>query len=402
MTLRHLTSGESHGPQLTAILSGLPAGLDVDIAVIDASLARRQLGFGRGGRMKIEKDTAQIVSGVRHGKTIGSPVTIVVENRDWENWVDRMSVTPLTAAQKKRLKIDKLGGAVTQPRPGHVDLAGVLKWNQDDVRNVLERASARATTTQVAIGAICKQFLSQFDIEVLSHMIQLGKVRAEIGKLTLRQIRQRAIEDEDFHCVDPKAREKMFTAVRAARKQGDTLGGINEVIAVGLPPGLGSCMNWDEKLDGRLGGALMAVQAMKGVEIGMGFETARLLGSEVHDEILPKKQKNPLDLPYARSRNNAGGLEGGITNGEPLVIRIAQKPISTLMRPLRSVDIKTKKAVKAIRERSDTTAVPAGGVICEHVVATVLAEAFLEKFGGDSMAEIRRNLQGYRRQIAKM
>lgn len=403
MTLRYLTSGESHGPQLTAIIDGVPSGLDVDVAEIDRSLARRQQGFGRGGRMKIEKDTVEIVSGVRFGKTLGSPVTLVVKNDDWKNWTDRMSVTPLTPAQRKRLKADKLGDAVTQPRPGHVDLAAIMKWDHTDVRNVLERASARATTTQVAVGSVAKQFLRVFGIEVISHMIQLGKIRAEVGDLSLAEIQKRSLADEDFHCVDEKAREKMFRAVRKARKEGDTLGGINEIIAVGLPPGLGSCMNWEDKLDGQLAGALMAIQAMKGVEIGMGFETAARLGSEVHDEIVPKRGKRgPLDIAYARTRNNAGGLEGGITNGEPLVIRVAQKPISTLMRPLRSVDIKTKKPVDAIRERSDTTAVPAGGMICEHVVAIVIAQSFLEKFGGDSMREIKRNHTGYLRQIAKV
>jgi chorismate synthase len=401
VTLHYQTAGESHGPSLTAIVSGLPAGMAFGADAIDQSLARRQQGFGRGGRMKIEKDRVEITSGVRHGKTLGSPLTLSVENRDWENWKDRMSIAPLTAAQRRRLREDKLGGAVTQPRPGHVDLAGVLKWNQRDVRDVLERASARATTTQVAVGSIAKQLLSEFGVEVVSHLIRLGSAKAEIGDLTVRQIQRRALEDEDFHCTDPKARKRMFELVRRARREGDSLGGVNEVIAVGLPPGLGSCMNWDEKLDGRLAGALMAVQAMKGVEIGMGFEVARRFGSEVHDEIVPRRRRNPLDIPYARTRNNAGGLEGGITNGEPLVVRIAQKPISTLMRPLRSVDIRTKRPVKAIRERSDTTAVPAGGVICEHVVAIVLAQAFLEKFGGDSMTEIRRNVRGYLRQIAR-
>jgi chorismate synthase len=271
------------------------------------------------------------------------------------------------------------------------------------VRNVLERASARATTTQVAVGSLAKQLLSEFGIEVISHTIQLGAVTANVGDITLGQLRKRSHEDRDFHCVDLAARDKMRRAVDSARRAGDTLGGISEIIAVGLPPGLGSCMNWDERLDARLAGALMGVQAMKGVEIGMGFECARRLGSEVHDEILPRRGKRgPLEIRYARSRNNAGGLEGGITNGEPIVIRVAQKPISTLMRPLRSVDIKTKKAVDAVKERSDTTAVPAGGMICEHVAAIVLAQAFLEKFGGDSMREIRRNHTGYMRQIAKM
>ncbi|MBN1476706.1 chorismate synthase [Candidatus Sumerlaeota bacterium] len=400
--MTYQTSGESHGPCLTAIVGGLPAGMGVSIDEINASLARRQQGFGRGGRMKIERDTVEITSGVRFGKTLGSPVTLVVANDDWKNWTDRMSVTPLTPAQRKRLSDDPLGAPVTQPRPGHVDLAAIMKWDQTDIRNVLERASARATTTQVAVGSLAKQLLRVFGIEVISHMLQLGKVRATVGDLSLTQIQRRALDDEDFHCVDESARDKMLRAVRRARREGDTLGGVNEIIAVGLPPGLGSCMDWDERLDGRLAGALMAVQAMKGVEIGMGFAAAERLGSEVHDEIVPRRRRNPLDIAYARTRNNAGGLEGGITNGEPLVIRVAQKPISTLMRPLRSVDIRTKRSVDAVRERSDTTAVPAGGVICEHVVAIVIAQAFLEKFGGDSMTEIRRNHRGYLRQIAKM
>jgi chorismate synthase len=403
VTLTYQTAGESHGPCLTAIVNGLPAGMGVSIDEINASLARRQQGFGRGGRMKIERDTVEVTSGVRFGKSLGSPVTLVVANDDWKNWTDRMSVTPLTPAQRKRLRSDPLGAPVTQPRPGHVDLAAIMKWDHSDIRNVLERASARATTMQVAVGSLAKQLLRVFGIEVVSHMIQIGKVRANVGDLSLGQMQRRALDDEDFHCVDEAAREKMFRAVRRARREGDTLGGVNEIIAVGLPPGLGSCMNWDEKFDGRLAGALMAVQAMKGIEIGMGFETAERLGSEVHDEIVPRRgRRDPLTIAYARTRNNAGGLEGGITNGEPLVVRVAQKPISTLMRPLRSVDIRTKKPVDAIRERSDTTAVPAGGVICEHVVAIVLAQAFLEKFGGDSMTEIRRNHRGYLRQIAKM
>lgn len=401
MTLTYQTAGESHGPALTAIVSGLPAGLDVSLAEINAMLARRQQGHGRGGRMKIETDTVDITAGVRHGKTLGSPVALMVRNADWKNWGDRMAIEPLTAAQRARLRKDKLGAAVTQPRPGHVDLAGILKWDHSDVRNVLERASARATATQVAVGAICKQLLREFGIEVLSHMVQLGDVHADCHGLTYAQIMSRALRDADFHCADPRVRDRMFKAVDAARRRGDTLGGVNEVIAVGVPPGLGSCMNWSDRLDARLAGALMGIQAMKGVEIGMGFETARRLGSEVHDEILPRRRRNPLDIAYDRNRNNAGGLEGGITNGQPIVVRVAQKPISTLMRPLRSVDIKTHRAVKAVRERSDTTAVPAGGVICEAVVAIVLAEAFLDKFGGDSMREIRRNHLGYLRQIAR-
>ncbi|NUP89237.1 MAG: chorismate synthase [Candidatus Sumerlaeia bacterium] len=399
--MTYQTAGESHGPALTAIVSGLPAGLDVSLAEINAMLARRQQGHGRGGRMKIETDTVDITAGVRHGKTLGSPVALMVRNADWKNWGDRMAIEPLTAARRARLRKDKLGAAVTQPRPGHVDLAGILKWDHSDVRNVLERASARATATQVAVGAICKQLLREFGIEVLSHMVQLGDIHADCHGLTYAQIMSRALRDADFHCADPRVRDRMFKAVDAARRRGDTLGGVNEVIAVGAPPGLGSCMNWSDRLDARLAGALMGVQAMKGVEIGMGFETARRLGSEVHDEILPRRRRSPLDIAYDRNRNNAGGLEGGITNGQPIVVRVAQKPISTLMRPLCSVDIKTHQAVKAVRERSDTTAVPAGGVICEAVVAIVLAQAFLEKFGGDSMREIRRNHLGYLRQIAR-
>lgn len=402
MTLWYQTAGESHGPALTAIVRGLPAGLRVDAAMINRDLARRMQGHGRGGRMKIERDEATITAGVRHGLTLGSPLALTITNRDWENWKDRMAIEPLTPAQRQRLRGDRLGEPVTQPRPGHVDLAGALKWNQRDVRNVLERASARATATQVAVGAICKRLLAEFGIVVFSHLVELGGLRADVSGLTLNQIRTRAIEDADFHCADERVRGEMRALVDAARRSGDSLGGINEIVAVGLPPGLGSCMNWDERLDARLAGALMGIQAMKGVEIGLGFEAARRRGSEVHDEIVPRRVRDPLDLPYGRTSNNAGGLEGGITNGQPLVVRVAQKPISTLMRPLRSVDLVTKKAVKAVRERSDVTAVPAGGVICEAVTAIVLAQAFLEKFGGDSMAEIRRNHRGYLRQIARL
>jgi chorismate synthase len=378
---RFLTAGESHGEALTAIIEGLPAGLPLSEADIDADLARRQRGYGRGGRMKIERDHAHISSGVRWGVTLGSPLTLTIQNRDWENWKDTMAVgdpPPGTAAK-----------AVTRPRPGHADLAGAMKYGHRDIRNVLERSSARETTARVAVAGVARRLLREFGITILSHVTEIGAVR--IGPLALPwdEIARRA-EASEVRCADPEAERAMIEAIDAAKGKGDTLGGVFEVIGLGCPVGLGSYVHWDRKLDGRLAQAFCSIHAIKGAEVGMGFEAARRPGSEVHDEIL-------LDPAggFTRGTNSAGGLEGGVTNGQPVVVRAAMKPISTLRRPLRSVDLETKAPVEAVVERSDVCAVPAAGVVGEAMMAIVLAEAFLAKFGGDSVDEIRRNYRTY-------
>lgn len=389
--LRYLTSGESHGPQLTAILSGIPAGLEILAADIDRDLRRRQGGHGRGGRMKIETDRARIVSGVRHGRTLGSPITLVVENSDWRNWERIMSPAPVD---------DPSGREITRPRPGHADLAGVQKFGHEDARNILERASARATTTQVAVGAVCRKFLERFGVRILSHVVNLGGIPARSEGLSLEEIEERA-EASPVRVADPAAEPEMIALIDACKKEGDTLGGIFEVIAHGLPAGLGNVMNWDEKLDGKIGQLLLSLQAMKGVEIGLGFAGAVRRGSEVHDALYYSAK--PEDLPpghgpsggFHRRTNRAGGLEGGMTNGEPLVVRAAMKPIATLMRSIDSVDFKTREAFDAAKERSDVCALPAAGVIGEALVAYALAGAFLEKFGGDHVEETLANYRSY-------
>jgi chorismate synthase len=378
---RFLTAGESHGEGLTAVIEGLPAGLPLTEADIDTDLARRQRGYGRGGRMKIERDHAHISSGVRWGVTLGSPLTLNIQNRDWENWKDTMAVgEPPTGAAAK---------AVTRPRPGHADLAGAMKYGHRDIRNVLERSSARETTARVAVAGVARRLLGEFGITILSHVTEIGVVR--IGPLALPwdEIARRA-EASEVRCADPEAERAMIEAIDAAKGKGDTLGGVFEVIGLGCPVGLGSYVHWDRKLDGRLAQAFCSIHAIKGAEVGMGFEAARRPGSEVHDEIL-------LDPAggFTRGTNSAGGLEGGVTNGQPVVVRAAMKPISTLRRPLRSVDLETKAPVEAVVERSDVCAVPAAGVVGEAMMAIVLAEAFLAKFGGDSIDEIRRNYRTY-------
>ena len=367
--LRYFTAGESHGQCLIGVVEGLPAGLKLDRAAINRDLARRQQGYGRGGRMKIEADEAEIVSGVRHDETIGSPVTLMVKNRDF--------------------KINELP-AVTKPRPGHADLAGVIKYDRQDARDILERSSARETTMRVAIGGVCKLLLAEVGVDIVGHIVSLGAVQAKTDGLTFAQIRERS-EASEVRCADPEAEKKMIEAIDAAKGQGDTIGGVFEVIAVGVPIGLGSHVHWDRKLDANLARALMSIQAMKGVEVGLGFEAARRLGSQVHDEILPAK-----DGVFTRAGNNAGGFEGGMTNGQPVVVRVAMKPLSTLMKPMRSVDIQTGQEVKATVERSDVCATPAAAVIGEAVVAVELAKAFLDKFGGDSVRELKRNVESYR------
>ena len=378
---RFLTAGESHGEGLTAVIEGLPAGLPLTEADIDTDLARRQRGYGRGGRMKIERDHAHISSGVRWGVTLGSPLTLNIQNRDWENWKDTMAVgEPPTGTAAK---------AVTRPRPGHADLAGAMKYGHRDIRNVLERSSARETTARVAVAGVARRLLGEFGITILSHVTEIGPVR--IGPLAVPwdEIARRA-EASEVRCADPEAERAMIEAIDAAKGKGDTLGGVFEVVGLGCPVGLGSYVHWDRKLDGRLAQAFCSIHAIKGAEVGMGFEAARRPGSEVHDEIL-------LDPAggFTRGTNSAGGLEGGVTNGQPVVVRAAMKPISTLRRPLRSVDLETKAPVEAVVERSDVCAVPAAGVVGEAMMAIVLAEAFLAKFGGDSVDEIRRNYRTY-------
>ncbi len=379
--LRYLTAGESHGPMLTTILEGIPANLPLAAEEINLDLARRQRGYGRGGRMRIEKDEANIVGGVRHGLTMGGPIAILIANRDWENWKLTMDPTPEGREGDPK-------EAVTRPRPGHADLAGALKYSQQDIRNVLERASARETAARVAVGAVCKRLLREFDIEVFSHVVAIGGIEAKTDPLSFAEIRERA-EASEVRCADPEAGEAMMRKIDDARKRGTTLGGVFEVVALNLPVGLGSYVHSDRKLDGRLAQAVMSIQAIKGVEIGLGFEGAKRFGFETHDEIFYK------DGRFVRKTNRAGGLEGGMSNGEPIVIRGAMKPIATQYAPLASVDLLTKEPFKASVERSDICSVPAAGVIGEAVVAFEIARAFREKFGGDSLEEVRRNYKGY-------
>ena len=386
--LRFFTAGESHGQALVAWMSGLPAGVPVDLAFVDRELHRRQLGFGRGGRQRIEKDRADVLAGVRHGRTIGAPIAIRIENRDWPNWEKALPIEDVEGAEDARKTL-------TAPRPGHADLAGALKFNFHDARYVLERASARETAGRVASGALAKLFLREFGVRVLSHTIGVGRVRLE------RAASWEDIEivcdnlESPLRCVDDETEGRMKAEVDHALRAGDSVGGIFEVVARGLPPGLGSHAQWDEKLDGRLAQAVMSIQAVKAVEIGEGVAAASSPGSEVQDEIAYDAGKKR----FHRSANRAGGLEGGITNGEDLVVRGYLKPISTLRRPLLSADLVTKEPVKAAYERSDVCVVPAGGVAGEAMVAFILAAAFLEKFGGDSIEETRRNYDGYQKQL---
>lgn len=385
--LRFTTAGESHGQALVAILEGLPAGLRVDVGGIDQELARRQWGYGRGGRMKIERDHAEILSGVRHGLTLGSPIALMIQNKDWANWADVMSAEPRELPEEKSRRVKR-------PRPGHADLAGGQKYDARDLRNVLERASARETAARVACGALARQLLAAFDVEIRSHVIQLGGVPET--PLTVDWDAINAIPDDaPLRCADIEAQQRMVDLIDETKRAGDTLGGIFEVVARGLVPGLGSHTSWESKLDGQLAQAVMSIPAVKAVALGAGVEAAGLPGSEVHDEIFYDNEAQE----FVRHTNRAGGLEGGVTNGAELRVRGFLKPISTLRRALRSVDIDTKEEEAAAFERSDVTAVPAAGVIGEAMVALVLAEAMVEKFGGDSMGEMRRNFDGYRRQL---
>jgi chorismate synthase len=384
---RFTTAGESHGRALVAIVEGLPAGMPVEIGQINHELKRRQWGYGRGGRMKIEVDQVEILSGVRHGLTLGSPIALTIENKDWENWTDVMAAEPRDIAPEKSRRLKR-------PRPGHADLAGGQKYDARDLRNVLERASARETTSRVACGALAKQLLASFGVEIRSHVIQLGGTPAKPLEFSWAEV-EAIPDDAPLRCADANLQQQMIELIDAKREAGDTLGGVFEVVARGVIPGLGSHTAWDLKLDGRLAQSIMSIPAVKAVSIGAGSEASALPGSEVHDEIAYNNETKE----FIRETNRAGGLEGGVTNGEEIRIRGHLKPLSTLRRPLRSVDIDTKREESAAFERSDITAVPAAGVIGEAMMALTLAAAMREKFGGDSLGEMKRNFEGYREQL---
>jgi chorismate synthase len=380
--VRYLTAGESHGPSLTTIIDGLPSGLAVSAESVNQELKRRQAGYGRGGRMKIESDTVEITSGIRFGKTLGSPITLIIRNRDWVNWQDKMAIEPLPD--------DKQITSITQPRPGHTDLAGAIKFGHTDIRNILERSSARETAARVAVGAIAKALLTEFNIHIASQVISIGETKCnmDISKWPINKIAQ-TTESSPFRSVSEEVDQRMRHDIDRAKENGDTLGGIFEILVDGLPVGLGSYTQWDTRLDGKLAQAMMSIPAIKGVEFGAGFQVAYLPGSKVHDAIFYEQDK------FVRQTNNAGGLEGGMTNGERLVVRAAMKPISTLLHPLPSVDIITKQATQATVERSDVCAVPAAAVVGEAMVAIELCQAMQEKFGGDSLEEMQRNYRLY-------
>ena len=383
--LKFFTSGESHGEALVAFLSGLPAGLEISQEFVDHELWRRQQGYGRGGRMKIERDTARILSGIRHGKTIGSPISMLLENRDWKNWQEQLPVEKGDPSLHKR---------VASPRPGHADLAGALKYNFSEARYVLERASARESAARVAVGALAKSFLQELGIEVLSHVVAVGGANVE-REVPWKEIKVSCSRNEVLlNCADPDSEQRMKAEVDKVLRTGDSVGGVFEVVAHGVPPGLGTYAQWDERLDGQLAAAVMSLQAVKAVEIGAGVASAYAPGSAVHDEIGYDRASG-----FTRTRNNAGGIEGGVSNGQEIRVRGYLKPISTLRRPLQSVDFASREPVKAAYERSDVCVVPAAGVAGEAMVALTLARCALEKFGGDSMAETSRNFRGYLEQV---
>ncbi len=395
-SVRFLTAGESHGEALLGFIEGIPAGFSIVLSRINEDLKRRQGGYGRGGRMKIESDTVRILSGVRWARTTGAPIALVVENRDWQNWEEIMSAEPLP----KRLEKDESAlRMVTRPRPGHADLAGAMKYDHRDMRNILERSSARETAMRVALGGVAKQFLGDFGIAVGSFVTGIGSALADIQADALDEKALKALfaeaEQSPVRCPDSTATRAMVKLIDRTIREGDSLGGIFVVYGVGVPVGLGSHIQWDRKLDARLAHALMSIQAIKGVEVGLGFALGRKTGSAVMDEIFPAKKG------YARRTNRAGGIEGGISNGQPIVVRGVMKPIPTLRKPLRSIDIRTGRAQKAAYERSDVCAVPAAAVVAEAMTALVLADAFIEKFGGDSRAETRRNYLAYLDQLKK-
>ncbi len=385
--LRFLNAGESHGPALTAIIEGIPSNLRISSDYINRELSRRQSGYGRGGRMKIEKDKVEILSGVRFGLTLGSPITLMVKNRDWENWTEIMAVEGQPTEKRE----------ILNPRPGHADLAGGIKYGFHDLRNVLERASARETTTRVAVGAVCKQLLEDVGIKIGSYVISIGElsVEKEIQNMPLEERFERA-EKSELRTPFPEEDGKFKKIIDLAREEGESLGGVFEVFATGVPVGLGSYVHWDRRIDGRIAQAMMSIQAIKGVEIGEGFRLSEKFGSQAHDEIFHEKNKG-----FYHKTNRAGGIEGGMTNGEPVMVRAAMKPIPTLMRKksLRSVNIKTKETFMAAKERSDVTAVPAAAVVGEAMLAIVLADALLEKFGNDNWIEIKKRVEDYRKYI---
>ncbi len=391
--LRLTTAGESHGPALVCTLEGLPAGIPLLAADINAELFRRQQGYGRGRRMQIERDEVEFLSGVRAGETLGSPIAMLIRNRDWKNWVEIMDPAPRDEdadGLRKR--------SVTRPRPGHADLTGILKYDRDDARDILERASARETTARVAGAAVARALLRAFGIDIGSHLVHLGGIDA--APVALPEPLNAASDLSPVRTLDPDAEQRMIARIDLAKEQGDTLGGICEVVARGVPVGLGSHVSWDRKLDGRVGQAMLSIPAVKGVEIGIGFEAARQSGAAVHDEIAMAHGRS-VTGNVMRTTNRAGGLDGGMTSGEPVVVRVAMKPISTLMKPLQTIDTTTAGVAAAVVERSDVTAVPAMGVIAEAMLALVLADAMVEKFGGDSLGEMRRNYDAYLAQVAQ-
>ncbi|HJV44542.1 MAG TPA: chorismate synthase [Bacillota bacterium] len=380
--MRYLTAGESHGPQLTAIIEGLPSNLPISIEKINEQLLRRQKGHGRGRRMQIETDQVRIVGGVRHGLTTGAPVCLVVDNKDWSHWQTIMGPEPTTEGEEVKRQ-------VTRPRPGHADLNGAIKYNQKDMRNILERSSARETAIRVAVGAVARQLLEQFDIQVGGHVTRIGEVEAESVQVSLEEM-VRITEESPVRCLDPQAAEKMMALIDKAKEEGDSLGGIVEVVVEGVPVGLGSHVQWDRKLDGRLAQAIMSIQAFKGVEIGIGFEAAAKPGSLVHDEIIWSKETG-----FSRKSNRAGGLEGGMTTGMPIVVRGVMKPIPTLYKPLQSVDLLTKESFEATIERSDSCAVPAASVVAEAVVSFEIARALCETFHSDNLEQMKESVKQY-------
>ncbi|MBB6735751.1 chorismate synthase [Cohnella zeiphila] len=388
MSLRYLTAGETHGPQLTAIIEGLPSNLEIDFEALNFQLLRRQKGHGRGRRMQIEKDTAQVLGGVRHGRTTGAPVALVVANNDWKHWTSVMNVEPIEGGDEAKRRIHR-------PRPGHADLNGGLKYDLKDLRNVLERSSARETAVRVAVGAIARQLLEAFGIKVAGRVVSIGGIVAKTPDLPLDELIART-EESPVRVADAETEAKMIALIDQTKADGDSIGGVVECIVAGVPVGLGSHVQWDRKLDGRIAQAVVSINAFKGVEFGIGFEAAERPGSQVHDEILYSEERG-----YHRASNRLGGFEGGMTNGMPIVVRGVMKPIPTLYKPLQSVDIDTKEAFAAQVERSDACAVPAASVVMESVVAWEVAKAFLEKFGGDSMEEIRANYDNYLRQVAE-
>lgn len=386
MSLRYLTAGETHGPQLTAIIEGLPSNLTIDFEELNFQLHRRQKGYGRGRRMQIEKDQANFVGGIRHGYTTGAPVALVVQNNDWKHWQNIMNIEPIEGSDEEKRRVHR-------PRPGHADLNGGLKYNLKDLRNVLERSSARETTVRVACGAIARQFLAEFGIKVAGRVLRIGEIEAPYQDLPIDELIA-VTEASSVRVTDAETEKKMEAYIDQIKQEGDSIGGIVECIVEGVPIGLGSYVQYDRKLDARIAQGVMSINAFKGVEIGIGFEAGVIRGSQVHDEIMHTDERG-----YHRATNRLGGFEGGMTNGMPVVVRGVMKPIPTLYKPLQSVDIDTKEAFTAQVERSDACAVPAPSVVMEHVVAWEIAKAFLEKFGGDSMEEIRANVASYNAQL---